>query len=77
MADLRDRLPENITGRFYVDLQCIGCEVCRTTAPRNFRLDQARGIAYVFRQPNRPLHLERCLDAMACCPVEAIGDDGE
>ncbi len=77
MAEVCARLPENVRGRFYVDAQCIGCEVCRTTAPRNFRLDPSRGIAYVFHQPSRPLHLERCLDAMACCPVEAIGDDGD
>lgn len=77
MAELRNRLPGNVRGRFYVDAQCIDCDVCRITAPRNFRRDEFLGFSYVFRQPTRVVQLERCLDAMACCPVEAIGDDGE
>ena len=75
MADPKNRLPENVPGRFYVDAQCIDCDVCRITAPRNFRREENRGYSYVSRQPARPGELERCRDAMACCPVEAIGEE--
>ena len=74
MADRARRLADNVPGRFYVDSQCIDCDVCRITAPRNFRREESKGYSYVFRQPARPAQLERCRDAMACCPVEAIGE---
>jgi ferredoxin len=77
MAELANRLPDNAPGPFYVDSQCIDCDVCRITAPRNFRRNDSRGYSYVFRQPTRAGQRERCLDAMACCPVEAIGGDGD
>jgi ferredoxin len=74
MADPGRILPENAPGRFYVDSQCIDCDVCRITAPRNFRREEAKGYSYVSKQPEQPDQVERCLDAMACCPVEAIGE---
>ena len=36
MADLEDKLPENTGGKYYVDDQCIYCDVCRDTSPKNF-----------------------------------------
>jgi ferredoxin len=76
MAEARNRLPENVAGPFYVDSQCIDCDVCRITAPRNFRREETKGYSYVSRQPGRADELARCRDAMACCPVEAIGETG-
>ena len=35
MADPTDRVPENVSGIYYVDTQCIDCDVCRDTAPDN------------------------------------------
>ena len=77
MADARDRLAENVSGKFYVDSQCIDCDVCRVTAPSNFRRDEAKGYSYVFRQPENAEERAQCEEAMDSCPVEAIGDDGE
>jgi ferredoxin len=77
MADKTQKTRENAAGRFYVDVTCIDCDLCRETAPANFiRLD-AEGYSYVTRQPAGPAEEAACLAAMEECPVEAIGDDGE
>ena len=48
MADLSQKVPENVVGRFYVDATCIDCDLCRETAPANFlRLDD-EGYSYSF-----------------------------
>ena len=36
MAEVANKYPENVTGTFYVDDQCIDCDLCRETAPANF-----------------------------------------
>ncbi len=33
MADVANKYPENAAGKFYVDEQCIDCDLCRETAP--------------------------------------------
>lgn len=76
MADLKDKLRDNVPGRFYVDRECIDCDVCRDTSPANFRRNDDNGYSYVYKQPENPEELELCLDAFNACPVEAIGDDG-
>jgi len=77
MADRGDRLPENVAGKFYVDSQCIDCDVCRVTAPANFQRSEEKGYSYVYLQPATPEERAQCEEAMDCCPVEAIGSDGE
>ncbi len=77
MADRKDRVAESIPGRYYVDAQCIDCDVCRVTAPQNFQRSEDRGYSYVFRQPEGPEEEAQCQEAMDSCPVEAIGNDGE
>jgi ferredoxin len=76
MADVANRYPENVPGRFYVDDQCIDCDLCRQTAPMNFTRDEEFGHSYVFKQPQSPEEESQCQEAMQNCPVEAIGDDG-
>ena len=76
LADPRDKVSENVAGRYYVDVQCIDCDVCRVTAPANFRRDEAKGYSFVFRQPGNAEEEVQCQEAMDCCPVEAIGEDG-
>jgi ferredoxin len=76
MANPGDKLSENVAGRYYVDVQCIDCDVCRVTAPANFQRDEAKGYSYVFRQPANPEEETLCQEAMDSCPVEAIGADG-
>jgi ferredoxin len=72
-----DRYAENAPGKFYVDSQCIDCDVCRVTAPDNFKREEDKGYSYVFRQPENPQQEAQCQEAKDSCPVEAIGSDGD
>lgn len=76
MAELKDKLPDNTPGKFYVDRQCIDCDVCRDTSPANFRRNDENGYSFVYKQPENPEELDLCVEAVNACPVEAIGDDG-
>ena len=76
MADPNDRVAENIPGTFYVDSQCIDCDVCRDTAPENFTRADRSGYSFVYKQPSSREESESCEEALAACPVEAIGNDG-
>ena len=76
MADPKDKVSENVVGPYYVDAQCIDCDVCRVTAPANFLRDEGKGYSFVFRQPENAEEEAQCQEAMDSCPVEAIGDDG-
>ncbi len=76
MADVANRYPENLPGKYYVDNQCIDCDLCRETAPSNFGRNDDGGYSYVFKQPTTPEEEKLCKEAMEGCPVEAIGDNG-
>ncbi len=76
MANFNDRFRENADGKYYVDHQCIDCDVCRSIAPENFERQDIGGYSYVVRQPENPEEVELCEDAMESCPVEAIGNNG-
>jgi ferredoxin len=76
MAEVKDRVLESVPGKYYVDAQCIDCDVCRVTAPENFQRHENKGYSYVFRQPESPDEDARCQEAMDSCPVEAIGSNG-
>jgi ferredoxin len=75
MADAANKYPENIAGKFYVDNQCIDCDLCRETAPDNFKRNEDGGYSYVFKQPASADEEARCKEAKEACPVEAIGDN--
>ncbi len=77
MADIDQKVPENVRGRFYVDVTCIDCDLCRETAPRNFTRQEDEGYSYVNSQPEGADEESACLAAMEECPVEAIGIEGE
>ena len=76
MADPNDRVGENVLGTYYVDMQCIDCDVCRDTAPDNFMRSDDNGYSFVYKQPANEEERELCEEALAACPVEAIGDNG-
>lgn len=76
MADKSQKQPENIPGKFYVDVNCIDCDVCRETAPNNFKQQSSKGYSFVFKQPENAAEETQCKEAMDACPVEAIGNDG-
>ncbi len=77
MADLEDKNPESVVGKFYVDSQCIDCDLCRETAPENFQRSDEEGYSYVYKQPGNDEEHALCMEALEGCPVEAIGEDGE
>ena len=76
MADVANRYPENVPGKYYVDNQCIDCDLCRETAPGNFKRNEDGGYSVVCKQPGNPEEEARCKEAKEGCPVEAIGDNG-
>jgi ferredoxin len=43
MADTANKYPENVAGKYYVDNQCIDCDLCRETAPDNFKRNDDGG----------------------------------
>ena len=77
MADHANRYSENATGKFYVDNQCIDCDLCRGTAPANFTRWDDGGYSYVMKQAETPEEEAACKEALEGCPVEAIGSDGK
>jgi ferredoxin len=76
MANKDDKLGSNVPGKWYVDSSCIDCDVCRTTAPNNFKANEDEGYSFVHKQPENAEEVGQCEEAKASCPVEAIGDDG-
>ena len=66
----------NVAGIYYVDDQCIACDACCVEAPRFFAMNDNDGHAFVKLQPVTPEDLKEAENAMAACPVEAIGNDG-
>ncbi|RZA07544.1 MAG: ferredoxin [Proteobacteria bacterium] len=77
MADKNHKYPDNVAGKFYVDEQCIACDACVNEAPSNFTMNDSEGHSKVSKQPSSPEEEEACKAAMAACPVEAIGNDGD
>jgi len=76
MAILKGRHPDNIAGTYYVDNQCIACDACVVEAPKFFAMNDKEGRAFVFNQPKSQIEIDECENALAGCPVEAIGNDG-
>jgi ferredoxin len=76
MAFLQDKFPDNTPGDYYVDNQCIDCDVCRDISPANFARNDEKGYSYVRKQPETAEEAALCSEAFMACPVEAIGDDG-
>lgn len=74
---MEDKLSDNVRGKFYVDDQCIDCDVCRDTAPDNFTRNDENGYSFVYKQPETAEELALCEESRDACPVEAIGDDGD
>lgn len=76
LSDRTSKIAENVPGKYYVDIRCIGCNVCAEIAPDNFRSDLEEGYEYVCKQPSTIVEEALCLEAMEICPVNAIWNDG-
>ena len=77
MADKNLKYSDNVPGKFYVDDSCIDCDLCRETAPQIFRRNDDEGHSYVWKQPETPEEIRLAEEAMAGCPTETIGNDGD
>ncbi|MDB4459228.1 ferredoxin [bacterium] len=77
MAELENKYSDNVTGKYYVDDQCIDCDLCRETAPDSFTRSDDGGYSFVFKQPEGEDEVNLAKEAMEGCPVEAIGEDGD
>jgi len=74
MAELLYKYKDNVEGRYFVDEECIDCDLCREVAPSSFTRNNEIGHSYVFKQPENEEEEAACKEAMENCPVEAIGD---
>jgi len=75
MANRNDRLPENVSGAYFVDSTCIDCDLCRSTAPQFFRRNDQIGFSIVYRQPLTPEEIANAEEGRIGCPTESIGRD--
>lgn len=71
MASLRERLPDNVPGPFYVDRTCIDCDACRRIAPGVFAGGPDH--SFVARQPEDEVGKRRAMMALVACPTGSIG----
>jgi len=76
MADKTFRLSFNSPGKYYVDDTCIDCDACRQTS-ESFKRNDDEGFSYVAVQPVTEQEIERAIEAITLCPVNAIGNDGD
>ena len=72
-----ERLPYNVAGKFYVDEQCLDCDLCREIAPMIFARNDGEGTAFVLKQPETEEELKLARECLEGCPCEAIFDDGD
>ena len=73
----RNRLPQNVPGKFYVDDQCLDCALCRDTAPTVFRRDDEVGVSYIYHQPESEEELALTAEVVTGCPCSAVYSDGD
>ena len=71
MANLQQRLPENVLGDFFVDSTCIDCDTCSQLAPAIFR-DHGEQCS-VHHQPQTDDETKSALMALVACPTGSIG----
>lgn len=71
MANIQERLPENVPGDFFVDSTCIDCDACRQIAPETFV--DAGDASVVYHQPEAAGETRRALMALVACPTGSIG----
>ncbi|MDR1413852.1 MAG: ferredoxin [Puniceicoccales bacterium] len=76
MASKEHKNEGNVPGKFYVDYQCIDCDLCREICPACFQRDIDGGFSIVARQPEGEEEISLCEEALESCPAHAIGSDG-
>lgn len=74
MADVNDKTDNNAEGSFFVDKQCIDCDLCRQMASDFFGRNDD-GTSFLIKQPESDAEIAECTEAMESCPVAAIGNE--
>lgn len=74
MADIRQKVPQNVEGEFFVDSTCIDCDTCRQLAPTVF--EDAGETSFVQKQPGPADELRAATRALLACPTGSIGTQG-
>jgi ferredoxin len=75
VADFRLVVEENSSdGPFFVDETCIACDTCVGISSLHFQLTLDSDHAYVIAQPQTEGDRQKCREALAKCPVQAIGE---
>lgn len=75
MANFKKRVPENVSGDFFVDSTCIDCDACRQIAPAVFA--EAADTSFVKSQPVSTCERRNALRALLACPTGSIGCLGD
>jgi glyoxylase-like metal-dependent hydrolase (beta-lactamase superfamily II)/ferredoxin len=71
MANVSERLPQNVPGDFFVDATCIDCDTCSQLAPAMFR-DHGDQCS-VHHQPQTDEEIRLAMMALVACPTGSIG----
>ena len=69
-----ERISTTLGCYFGSSIRC--CNLCSEIAPDNFAVETEEGHDYVYKQPEAGEEMSLCLEALECCPVEAIGNNG-
>jgi len=77
MASKEDRHEKNVPGKYYVDTTCAMCQSCMEFAPDFLGETEEGDQVVVTKQPKTDEEIEQMEEALAACPTESIGDDGE
>lgn len=76
MANRLQRWEDNAAGAWYVDRECILCNICIQLSPENFSVSEAGDHDIVYKQPEGAQELALCEEALEQCPVDSIGCNG-
>jgi len=71
MANIQQRLSQNVPGDFFIDASCIDCDTCSQLAPSVFR-DHGDQCS-VYHQPETDGETRLALMALVACPTGSIG----
>jgi ferredoxin len=77
MADFTNRFPRNVPGKYYVDVDCTDCDLCRDITKGMITRDSVHGYSFVQRQPDNAEESALFEEAVTGCPTSAVGSDGD
>jgi len=73
MADVANKYAENVPGKFYVDDQCIDCDLCRETGAANFKRNDDGAIPMSINSRRRQRKKALCKEAMEAVRSRRLG----